>query len=238
MNTEVNGLQGRVDRLAALADPVRLRIVDLLTLGDVSPGELQRQWGISSSLLAHHIGMLERAGFLTRMRSEADGRRSYLRLTQGALADLLPTPGLAARRVLFVCTGNSARSQLAAALWRTRSDIPVASAGTHPAERIEPGALATARRHHVDLEAGTPRGVDDVLAADDLVITVCDAAHEEVSGLSRLHWSIPDPVRDGTDAAFDAAFDEIAGRVAALAPRVGPVSGASVTGLPTAPPGS
>jgi len=220
MNIELTGLQGRVDRFAALADPVRLRIVDLLTVGDVSPGELQRQLGISSSLLAHHIGMLERTGFLIRMRSEADRRRTYLRLGEGALSDLLPAARLGARRVVFVCTGNSARSQLAAALWRSVSDVPATSAGTHPAERIEPGAIAAAERHQLSLADGAPRALAEVLDADDFIVTVCDTAHEEVTDLSQLHWSVPDPVREGTDAAFDAAFDDIAQRVAALAPRV------------------
>ena len=137
-------MEVRVARYAALADPVRLRIVDLLTLGDVAPVEVQQELGISSSLLAHHLRILEEAGFLTRTRSEADRRRTYLRLTEDALDGLAPSAVLAARRVVFVCTGNSARSQLAAALWHQASDIPVASAGTHPAPAIEAGARDTA----------------------------------------------------------------------------------------------
>lgn len=58
MSTEQLDLSGRVARFAALADPVRLRIVDLLTLGDLAPVELQDQLGISSSLLAHHLNSL------------------------------------------------------------------------------------------------------------------------------------------------------------------------------------
>ncbi|WP_438353996.1 helix-turn-helix domain-containing protein [Microbacterium sp. CJ88] len=220
MNIELMTLEARVGRFAALADPMRLRIVDLLTIGDVSPSELQSQLDISSSLLAHHIGVLERSGFLIRSRSDADRRRTYLRLTENALEDLVPAPRLAARRVVFVCTGNSARSQLAAAMWQAASTVPATSAGTHPAARIEPGAIATARRHDLALAASKPRNLQDVVDVDDLIITVCDTAHEEVGGLAQLHWSIPDPVRDGTDAAFDAAFDDIADRVAALAPHI------------------
>ena len=164
-------MEGRAARYAALADPVRLRIVDLLTLGDVAPVEVQRELGISSALLSHHLGALERAGFLTRTRSEADRRRTYLRLAPGAFEALLPSPALAARRVVFVCTGNSARSQLAAALWRQASDVPATSAGTHPAERVEPGAITTAERHGLDLASATPRALDGVLAADDVVVT-------------------------------------------------------------------
>ena len=98
--------------------------------------------------------------------------------------------------------------------------IPVASAGTHPAERIDPGAVAAAERHGLGFAAARPRHLDEVLDADDYVITVCDDAHEETSGLAALHWSVPDPVRIGTGAAFDAALDEIARRVDGLAPRL------------------
>ncbi|OJX63553.1 MAG: ArsR family transcriptional regulator [Micrococcales bacterium 73-13] len=220
MNIEETSLAGRVAKYAALADPVRLRIVDLLTLGDVAPVELQGELGVSSSLLAHHLNQLEGAGLIVRTRSEADRRRTYLHLAPGALDGLTPSPTLGVRRVVFVCTGNSARSQLAAALWHDTSDVPVASAGTHPAEQIEPGAIAAANRHGLTLQARTPRGLDDVLGADDFVVTVCDTAHEELGDAGRVHWSVPDPVRDGSDAAFDAAFEDIAARIQSLAPRL------------------
>lgn len=207
-------------RYAALADPVRLRIMDLLTLGDVAPVELQGELGVSSSLLAHHLNQLEQAGLIVRTRSEADRRRTYLHLAPGALDGLTPSPMLGVRRVVFVCTGNSARSQLAAALWHGSSDIPVASAGTHPAAQIEPGAIAAADRHGLTLRARAPRALDDVLGADDFVVTVCDTAHEELGDAGCVHWSVPDPVRDGTDAAFDAAFEDIAARIQSLAPRL------------------
>lgn len=220
MNIEETCLAGRVARYAALADPVRLRIVDLLTLGDVAPVELQGELGVSSSLLAHHLNQLEQAGLIVRTRSEADRRRTYLHLAPGAFTGLTPSPALGVRRVVFVCTGNSARSQLAAALWHGSSDIPVASAGTHPAAQIEPGAIAAADRHGLTLRARAPRALDDVLGADDFVVTVCDTAHEELGDAGCVHWSVPDPVRDGTDAAFDAAFEDIAARIQSLAPRL------------------
>jgi protein-tyrosine-phosphatase len=220
MDVERMSLEGRVSRYAALADPVRLRIVDLLTVGDVSPLELQGQLGISSSLLAHHLAVLEREGMALRARSEADRRRTYVQLGDAAFDDLLPAPRMAARRVVFVCTGNSARSQLAAALWHEASGIPAASAGTHPAERIEPGAIAAAQRHHLTLAVVRPRRLDEVLQADDFIVTVCDTAHEEMAEPGQVHWSISDPVRDGSDAAFDAAFAEISGRIDKLAPRL------------------
>lgn len=98
-----------------------------------------------------------------------------------------------ARRVLFVCTRNSARSQLAAALWRQASDIPAASAGTHPAERIAQGAIDVARRYGLDLAGLAPRLLEEVAREEDLLVTVCDNAHEELPGLRGIHWSVPDP---------------------------------------------
>jgi protein-tyrosine-phosphatase len=122
----------------------------------------------------------------------------YLRLAGGALDQRGPTT-LAPGRVVFVCTANSARSHLAAALWRQASAIPSASAGTHPAERIDPAAIDVAHRHGLPLPRVRPRHLDQVVTDGDLVVTVCDLAHEELGRLSQLHWSIPDPVRVGTN---------------------------------------
>jgi hypothetical protein len=58
-----------------------------------------------------------------------------------------------------------------------------------------------------------------VVRAGDFVVTVCDAAHEHLGQAARLHWSVPDPARVGTDDAFDRAFDELSLRVADLASR-------------------
>ena len=214
------GFRARVAKHAALADPARLRIVDLLTLGDFSPTELQAELGMPSNLLSHHLRALEEAGLLIRHRSEADRRRSYILLAAGALEGLVPGVEHGARRVLFVCTRNSARSQLAAALWRQVSEIPSTSAGTHPADRIAQGAIEVARRHGVDLADLPPRSLDEVAGEGDFVVTVCDNAHEELAGLGGVHWSVPDPLRLGTEDAFEKAFDDIAHRIDDLAPRV------------------
>jgi protein-tyrosine-phosphatase len=122
--------------------------------------------------------------------------------------------------VLFVCTANSARSHLAAALWRRASAVPAVSAGTRPAARIHPGAVDAAMRHQLRLPRLRPRPVGDVLDAGDLVVTVCDLAHEELGSLAAVHWSIPDPVPAGDPGSFDAALAELDGRVARLAPRL------------------
>lgn len=226
-------LDARVRRLAALADPTRLRIVDRLGLGDLSPSELAAALGIASNLLAHHLGVLEECGLVARHRSYGDRRRTYLRLDPAPLQQLLPSTGeQAPRRVVFVCTANSARSQLAAALWARASDIPVASAGTHPAPGVAAGARAAARRHGLALLGEAPRSLDDLLADDDYVVTVCDAAHEELPELARRvqerrliglrHWSIPDPVAAGTEAAFDAVLDDLTIRIGHLADALTP----------------
>ena len=221
MNIEQNdAVQARVSKYAALADPARLRVVDLLTLGDLSPTELQSELGMTSNLLSHHLKTLEEAGLAVRHRSEADRRRSYFRLAPGALEGLVPGREHGAHRVLFVCTRNSARSQLAAALWRQVSDIPSASAGTHPADRVAPGAGDVARRHGVDLGSFVPRQLEHVARDEDLVVTVCDNAHEELPGLRGIHWSVRDPLRLNSDQAFEEAFADISRRVHDLAPRL------------------
>lgn len=209
----------RVAKHAALADPARLRIVDLLTLGDFSPTELQAELDMPSNLLSHHLRALEGAGLATRRRSEADKRRSYIRLAAGALEGLAPGVEYGATRVLFVCTRNSARSQIAAALWRQVSEIPTTSAGTHPADRIAEGAIDVARRHGVNLPEVPPRRLGE-LASGDFVVTVCDNAHEELTSLGGAHWSVPDPLRINTEEAFENAFAEITSRISDLAPRM------------------
>jgi len=208
---------------AALADPARLRITDMLADGDASPSELAAMVTMPSNLLAHHLRVLQEAGLVSRHRSEGDKRRTYLRLVPGAL-DVLAgqpgPPGRAATRVLFVCTANSARSHLAAALWRRASAVPAASAGTHPAESIDPGAIEAGRRHELPLPQQRPRHLTDVRRDGDLIVTVCDLAHEELGDLAAVHWSVRDPVPGRDPAGFDAALAELAARVGRLAPRL------------------
>jgi len=217
MSIDRTALETRVARHAALADPVRLGIVDLLSLGDAAPIELQAALGVPSNLLAHHLAALEGAGLVARWGSRADRRRTYVHLVTGALDGIVPNPVITARRAVFVCTGNSARSQLAAAIWREVSPIPVASAGTHPADAIHPGAVAAASRHGLTLTAPAPRALADVVRDDDLVVTVCDIAHEEIRNAGRLHWSVADPALVGTDAAFDATVADLTPRIDTLA---------------------
>jgi protein-tyrosine-phosphatase len=215
---------------AALGEPVRLRIVDHLVLGDASPGELARLVDLPTNLLAHHLKVLDDAGLVRRVRSEGDRRRSYVQL---ALDDLLvialtrhhhagdTLAGLGpADRVVFVCTQNSARSHLATAAWARVSAVPTASAGTHPATRVHPRAVRVGRRHGLHLARARTAHVADVVRPGDLVVAVCDNAHEELPPGTRraeLHWAVPDPAPADTDEAFETAYRQISERVDRLA---------------------
>jgi protein-tyrosine-phosphatase/DNA-binding transcriptional ArsR family regulator len=210
-------LAERAARHEALGDPARLAIVDELTVSDRAPVELRRRLGIESNLLAHHLDVLERAGLIGRSRSSGDGRRRYVHLIGGALDDLTPRHPARSGRALFVCTANSARSQLAAALWQHETGEAAESAGTHPADRVHPRAVAAAARAGLELSSSGPRALDEIGALPALVVTVCDRAHEELDpGDTWLHWSVPDPVPVGTAAAFDATLVELRNRVGSL----------------------
>lgn len=215
IDPELGSLEWRVAAHAALGDASRLRVVDAVGVGDAGPSDLARSLGMSSNLLAHHLKVLEAAGLVRRAPSESDGRRSYVRLVPGAFEVLGRVPGAPVPdgRVVFVCSGNSARSQLAAAVWASRG-LRAASAGTHPAPRIHPGAVRVARRHGVTLLDSRPRATDEVLCPDDVIVTVCDAADREVVA-SHVHWSVPDPVAVGSDRAFESAFRQISDRISA-----------------------
>jgi len=210
---------------AALGDPVRLRIADELAVSDRSPTELRRLVDIESNLLAHHLDVLESVGLIERSRSSGDGRRRYVHLLRDRLGALTIGRTVPRHPALFVCTANSARSQLAAALWRELSGAPADSAGTHPAERVHPAAVAAARRAGLDLAAAAPRELDASEAVPSIVVTVCDRAHEEAADHPGwLHWSIPDPVPVGTAAAFDATVRELRERIESVLDTEGMVS--------------
>ena len=201
----------------------RLGVVDLLQVQDLSPDLLASSLDLPSNLLAHHLKILQAAGVVTRSHSQHDGRRTYVHLVPESLAGLVTgPPPVQAGRVVFVCTHNSARSVLADALWRRASQVPSASAGTHPARRVNPRARKAARRHGLTLAADRPRSIDGVLTDDDMIVSVCDSVNEELGPRPnrRIHWSVPDPSRIDTDAAFTEAVADLRGRVERLAPLV------------------
>jgi ArsR family transcriptional regulator, arsenate/arsenite/antimonite-responsive transcriptional repressor / arsenate reductase (thioredoxin) len=168
---------------AALGEPVRLAIVEDLAVSDRSPTELATRCSVPSNLLAHHLDVLEDVGLIERFVSAGDRRRRYVRLVREPLARLGVATARPAGQVLFVCSHNSARSQLAAALWTARTGGPASSAGTHPADRVHPGAVAAASRAGLDLSEATPR----MLGAGD------DAAEVVDTGRTRRHRLRPGP---------------------------------------------
>ena len=109
------------------------------------------------------------------------------------------------QKVLFVCTGNSCRSQIAEGLLRDMADeyFDVFSAGSHPS-RVHPNAISVMDEIEVDISDQTSDGIDQYLNAGiDIVITVCDNANQICpvfpEETKRIHWSIDDPFR-GWDA--------------------------------------
>jgi ArsR family transcriptional regulator, arsenate/arsenite/antimonite-responsive transcriptional repressor / arsenate reductase (thioredoxin) len=206
-------LERRAAMHAALGDPVRLAIVDDLAASDRSPKDLGERRGMPTNLLAHHLDVLEAAGLIMRFASAGDKRRRYVRLVREPLAALGVASSRPAGRLLFLCSHNSARSQLAAALWTARTGESAESAGTHPAPKVHRGARAAARRAGLDLGDVVPRLLDHI-AADAQVVTVCDRAHEGLHpGPEWWHWSLPDPVATGTAAAFDAVVADLDARI-------------------------
>ena len=208
-------IEDRAGAFAALGDVHRLRVVDELLLGDRTFRELADAAALPTNAAAHHIAVLESAGLIQRRVSEGDHRRRYLTLRRDRLDGIALAPTIDPGFVLFVCTHNSARSQFAAALWRDRTGRAADSAGSEPAVRIDPLAVRAAAEFGLDLSGAKPKGYDAVAQRPDLVVSVCDRAHEKGPpfGARLLHWSVPDPVLVGTPEAFRSAFSTVAHRV-------------------------
>lgn len=131
-------------------------------------------------------------------------------------------------RILVICTGNSARSQIAEAILATRGAgrIAAGSAGSHPAPRVHPRAVATLAAHRIRWEGRVPKTIDAVAGTPwDLLITVCDHANESCPFFPgdppRVHWGMPDPAAvAGSEAevaaAFEATYHELDRRVESL----------------------
>ena len=115
-------------------------------------------------------------------------------------------------RVLFLCTGNSARSQMAEALlnWRGRGRFQAESAGSRPADRVNAHAIETLREYNIPWSGRAPRSIDGLEREPwDFVVTVCDRAKESCPifhGQPILaHWGMPDPAEAAGDAAAKRA---------------------------------
>lgn len=119
-------------------------------------------------------------------------------------------------RVLFLCTGNSARSQIAEKILnrKGRGRFVAESAGSHPAAHVNPLAVETLERHGYFWTGGRPRGLEGLADQDwDFVITVCDRAKEACPFFPGqpviAHWGMPDPAAvEGTDDERRRAFDD------------------------------
>lgn len=215
-------LENRAAVHAALGEPHRLAIVDALRLSDRSPSELVERTGLPSNLLAFHLDALEEVGLVARRRSQGDARRRYVTLRWEVLAGVEPRPPrMSVGTLVFVCTRNAARSQLAEAIWRCRTGGRVVSAGRRPADEVHPLAVEVAAAHGLDLSGRRPRGYGEVELAPDLVVSVCDRAWE--AGLPwtapQLHWSVSDPAGGDRDD-FEAAYHDLERRVLHLADAV------------------
>lgn len=128
-------------------------------------------------------------------------------------------------RILFVCTGNVARSQIAEGLARAlaATDVEVASAGTQPNPKgVHPQAVVAMRERGIDIGAQRSKHIEEVPGPFDYVVTLCDHAAQHCPSVparrARLHWSIPDPVVAGEDPEEQHAFfarirDDIEGRL-------------------------
>lgn len=214
-------LRRRATRHAALGEGIRLRIVEALRHSDRTPTELRLLTGSTSNLLAHHLEVLEGAGLVERRQSQGDGRRRYVSLRWEALDQLLAPASVPDGPVLFVCTRNAARSQLAAALWRARTGSSAQSAGAAPAAQPDALAVEVAAEHGLDTTGWRSHGYDAVVEDPALVVSVCDRAREAGVPWSvpHLHWSVPDPA-GGNRETYREAYRDIERRVLRLAGEV------------------
>ena len=220
--------------LRLAGNPARWRLLRELAWSDRRVGELVAALRESQPLISYHLRQLRAAGLVSARRSSFDGRDSYYSLNLArcgeSLADagaelhpaleLVSPPGSEPRqrgrptRVLFLCTGNSARSQLAEALLHERSSGTVSafSAGSRP-KPLHPNAVRVMRMRGIDISSHRPKHLDTFSGRRfDYVITLCDRVREvcpEFPGEPQtMHWSIADPAAEpGNDAATYPAFE-------------------------------
>ncbi len=223
-----------------LANPLRWRLLRELVHSDRAVRELTELLGERQSLVSYHLRQLRAGGLVRSRRSSADGRDSYytvdlagcreqLQAAGGALHPGLslaaaPPPGRRSDdargrrpRVLFLCTGNSARSQIAEALLESMSEgrVTAASAGSHP-KPLHPNAVRVMRDRGIDISGNRTKPVDEFVAQPfEVVVTLCDRVREVCpdfpSHPDLVHWSVPDPALEGpNDRATLPAFERLA----------------------------
>jgi ArsR family transcriptional regulator, arsenate/arsenite/antimonite-responsive transcriptional repressor / arsenate reductase (thioredoxin) len=227
--------------------PLRWQLLSELARSDRRVGELCDLAGQPQSLVSYHLRQLRDGGVVSARRSLADGRDTYYVLELARCGELLasagaslhpglagavgPEPdrggGVAQARVLFLCTGNSARSQMAEALAGQLSQgaVRAASAGSHP-KPLHPNAVRVMRERGIDLAGRRSKHLRAFTGLRfDHVITLCDRVREvcpEFPGTPQaIHWSVRDPAREpGTDTqtlpAFERTASELETRIAFL----------------------
>src|SRR4051794_33536273 len=223
--------------LGLLSDPLRWNLLSELGRSDRRVGELVQLVGKPQNLVSYHLAELRNAGMVVGRRSSADGRDVYYRADLVRCRDLLGGagrnlhPGLALEpppatkvkgrrprpRLLFLCTGNSARSQIAEAFVQHQSGgtVEARSGGSHP-KPLHPNAVRVMAERGIDITGRPTKSLTRfVRHRFDRVVTLCDKVREicpEFPGApSAAHWSIPDPAAAGdTDEASYAAFERVA----------------------------
>lgn len=220
--------------LALAREALRWGLLCELARSDRRVGELVAAVGQPQNLVSYHLRKLRTGGLVNSRRSSADGRDTYYSLDLARCAASLTETGAALHaglrlgpapetgmdtvdgRVLFLCTGNSARSQMAEALLAHRAPrVEVFSAGSHP-KPLHPNAVAVMRDHGIDLSGHRGKHLDEFAGQRfDHVISLCDRVREvcpQFPGRPELvHWSMPDPSAAGdTRAATYPAFQRTA----------------------------
>src|SRR5262245_7654707 len=234
------------DFVRLVAHRVRWRLLEELVQSDRAVWELTRLIDEPQPLVSYHLRRLRDGGLVSVRRSSADGRDSYyavdlvhcqqqLRAAGDALHPALrlvptappTTPRSSGQRVLFLCTGNSARSQIAEALLVRMSDgaMTAASAGSNP-RSLHPNAVRVMKKRGIDISTNRAKHFDEFFGQRfDAVITLCDRVREvcpEFPSHPRLvHWSIPDPALEnptgrGSYAVFERTAAELETRIGFL----------------------
>jgi protein-tyrosine-phosphatase len=226
--------------LALLGDPQRWQLVIELGRSDRRVGELVALLGKPQNVVSYHLAELRQAGVVSARRSSADGRDVYYRADLLRCRDLLADAGLSLHaalglapvapvpakrprrrpRLLFLCTGNSARSQIAEALARQRSAgaVDAYSAGSHP-KPLHPNAVRVMAERGIDISGRPSKSLTSYARTGfDRVITLCDKVREicpDFPGPAvSSHWSIGDPAAAGvSDAATYPTFRQVAAEV-------------------------
>jgi len=223
--------------LALAGHPVRWAILRELARSDLRVRELTAALDERQSLVSYHLRRLRSDGLVATRRSSFDGRDAYYRVDLDRCAELFAETGAALHpalrlsappapppthraRVLFLCTGNSSRSQMAEGLLRRMAPgrAEAFSAGSRP-KPVHPEAIRTMRERGIDIGDARSKHLS-ALAADrfDHVVSLCDRVREvcpEFPGRpDTAHWSVPDPaIEPAAPAAFARVADELTERI-------------------------